>query len=154
MSSECSAQYIQPTIKATLATMMPMTGIYRDPYSALALLRMLFETAGVEYFRRHKKADDLRDFAVECRLNKGLTLTESQRKQAYPSMDELLAFLLQDASVWGATKGPLKHSLDKMKGHQKQLNGVLHHPFQQVPQHFALSIRDEVTPILRHLIEH
>jgi len=69
-------------------------------------------------------------------------------------MDELLGFLLQDASVWGATKSPLKHSLDKMKAHQKQLNGVLHHPFQQVPQHFALTIRDEVTPMLRHLIEH
>lgn len=127
--------------------------IFRDPYSCLALLRMLFESAGVEFCRRHDKADEVRDFAVAARLKKEHKMTEAQKREAYPSMDELLLFLLQDASVWGATKSPLKHSLDKMKGHQKQLNGVLHNPFQQVPQHLAVSIRDEVTPILRHLIE-
>jgi hypothetical protein len=127
--------------------------IFRDPYSSLALLRMLFESAGVEFCRRLGKADEVREFAVDARLKKGHTMTDAQKREAYPSMDELLAFLLQDAAVWGATKGPLKHSLDKMKAHQKQLNGVLHNPFQQVPQHLAVSVRDEVTPILRHLIE-
>lgn len=127
--------------------------IMSNPYTALALLRMLFEAAGVEFCRRQSKAEEVRDFAVDLRVNKGHTMTDAQKSQAIPSMDELLGFLLQDASVWGATKSPLKHSLDKMKGHQKQLNGVLHNPFQQVPLHFALTIRDEVTPILRHLIE-
>ena len=56
--------------------------IYKDLYSALALLRMLFETAGVEYFRRHKRADELIEFAVAARLSKGLTMTDSQKKQA------------------------------------------------------------------------
>lgn len=127
--------------------------IYRDPYSSLALLRMLVETTGADYCRRHGKADEIRDFIVAGRLNKGHTMTESQKAQATPSMDELLTFLLQDASVWGATKSALKHSLDKMKVHQKLLNGVLHNPFQQVAQHQGVSIRDEVMPILRHLIE-
>jgi len=127
--------------------------LYRDPYSSLALLRMLFESAGVEFCRRNGKADELRDFAVAERLKKGLTLTDKDKREAYPSMDELLSFLLHDASVWGATKSPLKHSLDKLKGHQKLLNGVLHNPFQQMPEHLAKSIRDEVMPILRHMIE-
>lgn len=127
--------------------------LYRDPYSSLALFRMLFETAGVEYFRRHGKADEIREFAVAARLKKGHTMTDAQKLQAYPSMDELLAFLLADASVWGSTKSPLRHSLDKVKSYQKQLNGVLHNPFQQVAQHLALDIRNEGTPILRHLIE-
>jgi Histidine kinase-, DNA gyrase B-, and HSP90-like ATPase len=128
--------------------------IYQDPYSALALLRMLFETTGLEYFRRKGKADEIRDFAVTGREAKNKRpMTQKEKEQATPSMDELLAFLLQDTSVWGATKSALKHSLDKMKGHQKKLNGVLHNPFQLVPQNFAVTIRDEVTPILRHLIE-
>ncbi len=128
--------------------------IYKDPYCALALLRMLFETTGLEYFRRKQKADEIRDFVVAQREAKnGRPMTQQQKNQATPSMDELLAFLLQDPSVWGATKSALKHSLGKMKQHQKNLNGVLHNPFQLMSQNFAVTIRDEVTPILRHLIE-
>jgi Histidine kinase-, DNA gyrase B-, and HSP90-like ATPase len=128
--------------------------IYLDPYSALALLRMLVETTGLEYYRRKGRADDILDFAVKRRdAGSDKQMTPKERSQCTPSMNELLDFLVSDGSVWGATRSALRHSLDKMKSHQKILNGVLHNPYQQVPQHFAITIRDEVTPILRHLIE-
>jgi hypothetical protein len=127
--------------------------IYADPYSTLALMRMLIETVIGEYCRRHGKAEALRVFAVSRRVADGKTLTEANKMAATPSMDELLAFLDQDPSVWGATKSPLKHSLGKMKGNQKELNGVLHNPFQQVAFNTAPGIRDAAMPILRHLIE-
>jgi len=127
--------------------------VYRDPYTSLALLRMLFETSGVHFLIRHGKADEIKQFVVGGYLARGLTLTDKEKDNAFPSMDELLAFLDKNQSIWGATKGPLRHSLTKMKTHQKIFNSVLHGPFQMVPQNLALNIRDEITPILRHLIE-
>ena len=40
-----------------------------------------------------------------------------------------------------------------MKVHKPRLNSVLHNPYQAIDRTEAFSIRTEILPILRHLIE-
>jgi hypothetical protein len=123
-------------------------------YSGLALLRMLFETASVQFLIRHGHSDEIKTFAIAKRRSKGMSVPPDQEKNLVPSMDEMLIFLEERRDLLGSIKGAhLRHSLKNMQGHQKTLNGVMHVPYQQVSRLTAFQIRDEILPILRHLIE-
>jgi len=102
---------------------------------------------------RHKKFDELKQFAIDRRKKK-ITLTPEAEKNLTPSLDEMLAYFENNPSFWGTAKANyLKHSVKKMGAHQKTINGVLHNPWQQASKTEAVVIRDEVLPLLRHLIE-
>ena len=123
------------------------------PYAGLALIRMLFETSVVTHMDRHKKFDELKQFAINNRKKK-ITLTPDAEKNLTPSLGEMLAYFDGNPGFWGTSKANyLKHSVKKMGAHQKTINGVLHNPWQQASKTEAVVIRDEVLPLLRHLIE-
>lgn len=122
-------------------------------YAGLGLMRMLFEASVVTYLGRHKKYEDLKAFALAKRREK-ITVPVSDEKTFTPKMEEMLAFLTSDLDALGAEKGRyLKHGLQKMVSHMPRLNGVMHNPLQPIHKGLAFEIRDEVLPILRHLIE-
>ena len=77
-----------------------------------------------------------------------------QIKRLVPDFDEMIAFLENHPDVWGAAKeNYLRHGLRRIAAHQPTLNSALHNPFQIVGAPKAFEIRDEVLPLLRHLIE-
>jgi len=121
-------------------------------YSGMALIRCLFEATVVTYLGRHEKLTELKQFAIDERKKDGQTI--KNEKDVVPNMDEMIAFLVNNPDIWGAVKrNHLKHSLSRMAAHKKILNSAVHNPWQPINRSEAFTIRDEVLPILRHLIE-
>lgn len=124
-------------------------------YSGLAVIRMVFETSAVTYLDRNGQYGEYVKFAI-AKNEKALKrkLTEDEKKRYVPRVDDLIPFFHNHPELWGAAKAPhLKHSLANMGKYQPRLNSVLHNPFQAINKTEAFQIRDEVLPLLRHLIE-
>jgi hypothetical protein len=122
-------------------------------YTGMALMRMLFEFSVAAYLVRHGKFDELRQFAIARRRSKGMTISVADEKKVNPAIDEIIPYLDNNSSVWGAKENYLKHSLKKMGAHVATLNTAIHNPFQPVDRSKAFEIRDEILPMMRHLIE-
>lgn len=122
------------------------------PYAGMQLIRSLFEISAVKYFDRLGKLGDVRRFAVDERTKKGNKIPDINA--VVLNLDEYLAFLEQNPGIWGAVKAThLKQALRHMGARKKLLNGVVHNPYQSINGSEAFAVRDEVLPILRHLIE-
>lgn len=123
-------------------------------YAGLAVIRMVFELSAIKHLDRHGKFSDLKQFAIDRRRSKGVTIKPEDEGKITPSLDEMLVFLDNKPEIWGAAgHSHLRHSLKRMGAHQKMLNGAVHNPFQVVGSATAYEIRNEVLPLLRHLIE-
>lgn len=123
-------------------------------YSGLALIRMLFESSVVTYMNRHKQYEKFQQFAIARRRKSGLSIKVEDESKVTPTVDEMLPYLDNNPEVWGAAKqNHLKHSVKRMAAHQQLLNSAVHNVFQQINASKAFEIRDEVLPMLRHLIE-
>jgi hypothetical protein len=121
-------------------------------YSGMALIRCLFEATVVTYLDRHGKLSDLKQFAIEERVKNGIKI--ANEKNVVPDTDEMIVFLENNPDIWGAVKqNHIRHSLRRMAAHKKLLNSALHNPWQPINKAEAFTIRDDVLPILRHLIE-
>jgi hypothetical protein len=124
------------------------------PYSGLALIRMLFETSAVKFMDRKSRYEELHKWVVARRRREGSTIAADDEGKQVPSMDETLAFFHNHPNVWGLpAQNYLKHSVSKTSAHLKSMNGALHNAFQPISRTIAIQIRDEVLPLLRHLIE-
>lgn len=124
-------------------------------YPGLALLRMLFETSVVQYMDRLHRLDELRNWALDRRKkSKNWKPTPEQEKRATIAMEEMIAFFASGANVWGDAKAAyMRHIVGKMGKHIETMNSALHQPYQTVTNTHAIEIRNEVLPLLRHLIE-
>lgn len=121
-------------------------------YSGMALIRCLFEASVVTHLERVGKLAELKQFAIDERKKKNLTI--KSEKDVAPDIDEMIAFLENHPDTWGAIKqNHVRHSLRRMASHKKLLNSAVHNPWQPINKSEAFVIRDEVLPILRHLIE-
>jgi len=122
-------------------------------YAGLALIRMLFEFSVSHHLHRHGKYPELRQFAIDRRRSKGMKIAPADEKNVLPSVDEMIPYLEMNPSVWGAKEAHLRHSLKRFAAHQQTFNSALHNPFQPIEKSRMFDIRDEVLPLLRHLIE-
>jgi hypothetical protein len=122
-------------------------------YTGLALLRMLFEFSASIHLQRINRFNDLKAFAIARRRSKGVKITPEDEKTLWPRIDEILPFLDNEPTIWGVNASQLKHIVKKMGAHQQTMNSALHNPFQQITTPKAFEIRNEIMPLLRHLIE-
>jgi hypothetical protein len=124
-------------------------------YSGLGLMRMLVEVSTRFFAQRHGFADELQTFAITKReAGLGRKLTADQKRLLTPSFDEVVAFMEAKPELWGTKAGALKVSVGRAKGHQQTMNGALHNTWQTINRSEAFRIRDDLLPLLRHLIEH
>jgi hypothetical protein len=122
-------------------------------YPGLALLRMLFETSTVKFMDRKGKLGELRKFALDRRKKK-VNMSAEQEKNAMISMDEMIAYFASGPGVFdSATQAHMRQVVGKVGKHRQTMNSALHHPLQMINNTEAIQIRDEVLPLLRHLIE-
>lgn len=124
------------------------------PYIGMGLIRILFEISVSCFLHRHQKFDELKQFAINARRKAGQQITPQDEKNIFPKMEEILPYFINHPDVWGGKQQALKHSLTRMVSHAKLLNGAVHNPFQIIDRSEAFKIRNEVLPVLRHLIEH
>lgn len=123
-------------------------------YSGMALIRMLFESSMINYLLRTKSIEQVKKFAAERRRKSGMKMPADEERRLPPTFDEMLVYFDANPAICGADKATyLKHSLKRMLTHQGLLNGVLHQPLQTINTSKAFEIRDDVLPVLRHLIE-
>jgi hypothetical protein len=123
-------------------------------YSGLALVRMVFETSAVKFMSRHSRYEELHKWTIERRRKAGANIPVNEEGKQVPTMEETLAFFHNHPDVWGASaQNHLKHSATKMAAHLKVMNSAIHNAFQPINRTTAIQIRDEVLPLLRHLIE-
>lgn len=123
----------------------------RLTYGGMMLLRVIFETALVHFVDRQGRLGELTDFAAAERSKGGKPVDGAD---IVASLDEGCKFLLAHQELMGKGKSNhIKHSLTKLIQHKKVLNSCAHNPWQQISWTNAFDIRDEATPILRHLIE-
>ncbi len=123
------------------------------PYSGLMLIRVLFEASVVTYMSRHHAADGLQLYVNELRSSKK-SPSSASGSDITPSLDEALGYLSLHPEIFGAGKANhLKHSLARMQYHKKKMNSVAHNAWQPINRGEAFAIRDEILPILRHMIE-
>ena len=123
-------------------------------YAALALMRMLFETAVVCHATRHQYAAALKDHTVAARKAQGRIKNATEEKRAVPSLEESLDFLDGNQTVWGAIKAThLVQSIGRLRSQKPRMNAALHNPWQTIDRTEVFQIRTELLPLLRHLIE-
>ncbi len=124
-------------------------------YSGLALIRILYESSVITYCIRHNIINELNNHSIAQR-EKGIRrpLTKEEKNLFVAKMEEMNSFLSNNSAIWGATKVIyIKQSQKRMVEHMPILNGVMHNPFQLINRLEAMQIRDDVLPVLRHLIE-
>jgi hypothetical protein len=123
------------------------------PYIGMALIRIIFEISVCCHMHRHGKFAELRKHAVDTRKKAGHKISAAGEKNVFPKMEEILPYLVNNPEVWGGKAPALKHSLTKMISHVPLLNSAVHNPFQIIDRSDAFKIRNEVLPVIRHLIE-
>lgn len=127
-------------------------------YSGLLLLRAISQVGATEYLKQRHKMGALKEFLFDAqnqeRNKKGLPPLPDDMKLAYiPSLDEICTYFLNNGDVWGVeTFSHYKQSMAKLKKWKKTLNEVAHNPNVMVRPEEALAFRDEVVPLLRHLL--
>ncbi len=123
------------------------------PYIGMALIRVIFEISVSTHLHRHGKFDELKRSALDKRKSDGYPVPAKDEKAFLPKMEEILPYLDNNPDVWGAKQTSLKHSLKRMIAHGPLLNSAVHNPFQIIDKAKAFEIRNEVLPVIRHLIE-
>lgn len=142
------------------------------PYSGMALIRILFEVSAVKFFERNGLLGKVKEFILQEREKKSARAAgknaeqqknpevQEKRSQARDhvsvtgTLDEHVAFMEQNPAIWGDIKaGHLQHAVRAFANRKRLLNSVIHNPYQAINNSEAFTIRDEVLPILRHLIE-
>jgi len=122
------------------------------PYAGMALIRILFEVSAVKFFDRLGLAGEVQRFVIAERQKKNFTVRDPISMTV--SADEYITYMETHPEIWGTLKaGHLKQALRNMAARKKLLNGVVHNPYQSINGSEAFAIRDEVLPILRHLIQ-
>lgn len=142
------------------------------PYSGLALIRILFEVSAVRFFERMGLLANVKQFVVnesekriaraeekngkaqegETRIQKKISKRDHDTMTV--SLDEHVAFMVQNPQIWGDIKaGHLQQAVRAFGRRKPLLNSVVHNPYQSINNSEAFAIRDEVLPVLRHLIE-
>ena len=123
-------------------------------YSGLVLIRILFETTVVTYLIRHNAFEAFSEYIKQERAKEKKSNSTTENSGMLPSLEETLTYLSKNPDIFGAGKKQyLKHSLTRMQHHKKMLNSAVHNAYQPINRSEALQIRDEILPILRHLIE-
>lgn len=126
--------------------------LYLHPYTAMALIRMLFEATVVSWMVRNGQIDALKAAAL-AELKQKKTVTPEEEKRFMPSFDDMRVFLDNNPTIWGGKANYLKHSLKRLSGHQQKMNSAIHNVFEVISWTQAVQIRDDALPLLRHLIE-
>lgn len=133
--------------------------IKNSRYSALALMRMLFEVAAQDFLIEKKKMRDLKQEIIKKKnvernkLGKK-PLSRVEKNNIHPGLFQIIDFMLENPEIWGGDKDSfMKDSLNSFVNRKAKLNSAIHHPIQKIAVDVVVDTRDEITPILRNLIE-
>lgn len=123
------------------------------PYASLMLLRVVFESAAINYLRRHDKYELLKEFCFHEREKNVKPVSQRLKDDFMPSLQDICSFFGKNPNVLDAGSPYLKRSLNDLISCKPLMNSVAHHPLQPISLHIALGVRDKTVAILRHMVE-
>lgn len=129
-------------------------------YTALSLMRTLFEVAALDYLIHKKEIRNLKDQITEEinqeREKSGKEkITKKYGRQRNPKLEEITDYFVKNPHIWGGDKQSyLRESLNAFINRKPILNSALHDPIRKIAIDKVEGIRDELKPILRHLVEY
>ena len=129
--------------------------LIKKPYSGMALIRMLFEVASVQFCIRKNIIDNMKQHVIDQRqLEKDKPLSKKEKLKLRPKLHEIVAFMIDNQDLWAPDKsGYLSNSLAAMQGARTTLNTAIHDPYATISYAQVLQVKTAVLPILRHLLE-
>jgi len=129
--------------------------VFTHPYSSLALMRMLFESSARTFLIRHKEYENCKASSIpEREKGIGRPLNAQEKAQFVANMDEMISFFQSTPTAWQHGAGPhLAQSLNAFSKLKPKMNSAIHQPFQVISVPEVVSIRDELLPLFRHLLE-
>ncbi|RMB08104.1 ATP-binding protein [Eilatimonas milleporae] len=148
----------QPKLR-TLVFEAQTTPINKKRYTSLALMRMLFEIAAQDYLIEIKQLKVLKKAIIAARNKDRIAagrpkMTPQERRELEPKLSDILGYLLKTRGIFGENIGThLDRSVQDFAGHKGRMDSAIHNPRHKIGVPNVEEIRDEILPILKHLIE-
>lgn len=130
--------------------------LFENRYTALALLRVLFEVAGIHYLQRRNLLEPCRDWCIASEeAARGRPLTKEQKRKYMPRLAGILDYFTKHWTqvIDPAAAAYLETGYQKFKQFKPEMDNAVHHPFHEINAIRAIEMRDAVIPILRHIIQ-
>ena len=129
--------------------------IKENPYTAMILLRVLFESALRDYLIRHKHYQKVKDLVFQEQEAAGRSFTLSQKRDFTPTTFNMLQWVLKNLEIFDDdVRRATKTSLDSFSKDLTRLNGIVHEDGVLTDFSEAKQIRNNSYRALQTLLEH
>lgn len=128
--------------------------IKKFPYTAIVLLRVLFECAIREFSIRHKFYSEIKESYFLEQDFADRALTEKQKKDYSPNLQKMISWLLQNTeNLPGDHRRSSALSLGKFKKDLTTINGIIHEDGVLTDHTEVNQIRNNAYKALQTLLE-
>jgi len=128
--------------------------IKEHPYTAMILLRVLFEAALRDYLLRHKHYQKVKDFVFQDQASQGRTFTQKQRSDFTPTLSSMLSWVAKNTEIFNSdVRRGTKTSIDNFIKDASRLNGIIHEDGVLTDFSEAKQIRNNAYKALQTLLE-
>ncbi|WP_041166357.1 hypothetical protein [Pseudomonas putida] len=101
--------------------------IKEHPYTAMILLRVLFEAALRDYLLRHKHYQKVKDSIFEEQAVQGRPFSQKQKRDFTPSLANMLSWAVKNTEIFSSDlRRGTKTSIDNFIKDLSRLNGIVH----------------------------
>jgi hypothetical protein len=130
------------------------TSIKQHPYSAIVLLRVLFECALREFAIRHKFYNTIKESYFSEQDFAGRPFTDKQKKDYSPNLQKMITWLLQNTeNLPNDHRRAASLSLGKFKKDLSTINGIIHEDGVLTDNSEVNQIRNNAYKALQTLLE-
>ncbi|MGN0923236.1 ATP-binding protein [Ectopseudomonas mendocina] len=101
--------------------------IKEHPYTAMILLRVLFEAALRDYLLRHKHYQKVKDSVFEEQAVQGRPFNQKQKRDFTPALSNMLSWVVKNTEIFSSDlRRGTKTSIDNFIKDLSRLNGIVH----------------------------
>ncbi|MGH8601451.1 MAG: ATP-binding protein [Gammaproteobacteria bacterium] len=128
--------------------------IKEHPYTAMILLRVLFEAALRDYLLRHRHYQKVKDSIFQEQASQGRAFTQKQKNDFTPTLSNMLSWTAKNTDIFpsDARRGT-KTSIDSFTKDTSRLNGIIHEDGVLTDFSEAKQIRNNAYKALQTLLE-
>lgn len=128
--------------------------IKEHPYTAMILLRVLFEAALRDYLLRHKHYQKVKDFVFQEQAAQGRSFTARQKNDFTPALSSMLSWSAKNTEIFDSdVRRGTKTSIDSFIKDVSRLNGIIHEDGVLTDFSEAKQIRNNAYKALQTLLE-
>jgi hypothetical protein len=129
--------------------------ISRNPYTAIILLRVLFEAAIRDYSIRHRFYQDIKESYFSEQEHEGRPFTTKQKNEYSPNLVKMITWLLSNTDQLPSDhRRAATLSLGKFKNDLPKINGIIHEDGVLTDHTEVNQVRNNSYKALQTLLEH